>query len=510
MDKYLAHPTALKILSVVVALLLWAVVHFDPESNPNSTMSNSVTHVIDAVKIKTIGLDEKTRALRLIEPGTVKLVVSGSRTRLAAAEPDDYVVSANLSRAPDGRSEVQLSVELPKGVELVQMTPNRAFVNIVPMQTKEFEVQVIAEGQPANGYKVGEPIIKPNNRVHVTLPEDELADVGAVAVKVNVNEEEETVSEKKARVIVYDNDGNEMKDAVVSPSIVEVEVPITKPYKTLPMQIGFSGALPNGLSVAKVTSSAQQVTVYGPQDVLDKLDYYDGVIVDLTKVTESGDFTYAIEPMEGVASIDPTKITVTIDVEPTSERLIEQVPITLNSLAEGMTAKLLTPVNNAMDITVTGAPSLLTKLQQADIQAVAKLDSLGVGQHEVELDIHLPSYLHVYSRYKVIIDISDSKSASAIPSAPADTGKTDAGAEGDKQAEPTGTSDASSSPHSEAGDEGAGGDTASGADTGIGSDSGSGDSSHSDSGIPTDNSTNTGADAGSVQIWSSVKNQADD
>ncbi|GMK42812.1 CdaA regulatory protein CdaR [Paenibacillus sp. CCS19] len=504
MDKYLAHPTALKILSVVVALLLWAVVHFDPESNSNSTMSTAVTHVIDTVKIKTIGLDEKTRALRSIDPGTVKLVVSGSRTRIAAAEPDDYVVSANLSRAPDGRSEVQLSVELPKGVELVQMTPNRAFVNIVPMQTKEFEVKVISEGQPANGYKVGEPIIKPNNRVHVTLPEDELADVGAVAVKVNVNGEEETVSEKKARVVVYDNDGNELKDAVVSPSVVEVEVPITKPYKTLPLQIGFSGALPDGLSIAKVTPSAQQVTVYGPQDVLDKLDYYDDVTVDLTKVTQSGSFTYAIEPMEGVASIDPTKITVTIDVEPTSERLIEQVPITLNSLAEGMTAKLLTPESNAIDIVVTGAQSLLGALQKADIQAVAKLDSLGVGQHEVPLDIHLPIYLHVNAPYNVTIDISDSKAASTSPKAPTvDTDKTDTGAgtEGGKQTDAGGSTD-TSSPPPEAGDKGAGDGTGAGTSPGTGS-------SNTDAGTPADHSTSTGTDAGSVRLWSTVRRLAD-
>lgn len=497
MDKYLAHPTALKILSVVVALLLWAVVHFDPESNPNSTTSTAVTHVIDTVKIKTVGLDVKTRALRSIDPGTVKLVVSGSRTRIAAAEPDDYVVSTNLSRAPDGRSEVQLSVELPKGVELVQMTPSRAFVTIVPMQTKEFEVKVLTEGQPANGYKVGEPIIKPNNRVHITLPEDELADVGAVSVKVKVKDEEETVSEKKARVIVYDNDGNEMKDAVVSPSVVEVEVPITKPYKTLPLQISYSGALPDGLSIAKVTSSAQQVTVYGPQDVLDKLDYYDGVTVDLSKVTESGSFTYAIAPIEGVASIDPSKVTVTIDVEPTSDRLIEQVPITLNSLAEGLTANVLTPTNNAIDIVVTGVPSLLTALQQSDIQAVAKLDSLGVGQHEVTLDIHLPIYLHVNAQYKVIIDITDSKATSTNPETTPednDAGKTDAaGADDGKQTDTAGTD--TSSPPPEAGDQGAGDDAG---------------ANNSDAGIPADDSTSTGKDAGSVRVWSNLRQQVGD
>jgi YbbR domain-containing protein len=265
----------------------------------------------------------------------------------------------------------------------------------------------------------------------------------------------------------------------VSPSVVEVEVPITKPYKTLPLQIGFSGSLPDGLSIAKVTPSAQQVTVYGPQEVLDKLDYYDGVTVDLSKVTESGSFTYAIAPIEGVASIDPSKVTVTLDVENTSERLMEQVPITLNSLAEGMTANVLTPVNKAIDIIVTGAPTLLQVLQQSDIQAVAKLDSLGVGQHEVTLDIHLPSYLHVNASYNAVIDISDSKAASTKPEVSADAvgDKSDAaGTDGGQQTDDAGT--ATSSPSSEAGDKGAG----------------DGSNSSGSAGTPADDSASTGTD----------------
>ncbi|GFN33192.1 CdaR family protein [Paenibacillus xylaniclasticus] len=436
MDKWLAHPTALKILSVIVALLLWAVVHFDPETNPKTNISTTITHVIDTVQIKTIGLDEKTRALRSIDPGAVKLVVSGTRTRLAAAGPDDYVVSANLSAVPNGRSEVTLSVELPKGVELIEMTPNRATVQIEPMQTKEFQVQVITEGEPANGYKAGEPIVKPNNRVHVTLPEDELELIGAVAVKVSVQNEEKTVTEKKARVVVYDNDGNELKDAVVSPSVVEVEVPITKPYKQLPLQIGYTGKLPDGLSIAKLTLSTEQVTVYGPQNVLDKLDFYDGVNVDLSKVTGSGTYTYDITPIEGIAAVDPAKVSVSVEIEPTESRVIPQVPIVLNGLAEGMSASLVIPAEGKMDISVRGAPSLLATIDEDDIQAVARLESLGVGHHEIVLTIHVPNYTSVDPLpYKVTVDITDSKSEDAAPVSNTGTSTGHAGAE-------TGSSDA--------------------------------------------------------------------
>jgi hypothetical protein len=120
-----------------------------------------------------------------------------------------------------------------------------------------------------------------------------------------------------------------------------------------------------------------------------------------------------------------------------------------------MTANVLTPVNKAIDIIVTGAPSLLQGLQQSDIQAVAKLDSLGVGQHEVTLDVHLPSYLHVNASYKAVIDISDSKAASTKPEIPAAAAgdKSDAaGTDEGKQTDEAGT--ATSSPPSEAGDKG--------------------------------------------------------
>ena len=96
---------------------------------------------------------------------------------------------------------------------------------------------------------------------------DEVASVGGT---ISVDGEEETVNEKKMKVVVLDKNGNEMSDAVVNPSVVEVEIPITKPFKKLPLQVGFIGKLPDGLAMASFKQSVDTVTVYGPQDVLDE------------------------------------------------------------------------------------------------------------------------------------------------------------------------------------------------------------------------------------------------
>ena len=67
MDKWLSHPTALKIISLVIGILMWAVVHFDSERSPNTVATLTETKEIDAVQVKAVGMDEKNYALRSVD-----------------------------------------------------------------------------------------------------------------------------------------------------------------------------------------------------------------------------------------------------------------------------------------------------------------------------------------------------------------------------------------------------------------------------------------------------------
>jgi len=409
MDKWINHPTSLKIIALAIGLLLWAVVHFDPEAPPNQVASTVDTRVFEAIKIGTQGLNPEAQHLQLIEPSVVRMLVEGNLVDLQAAAPEDYKVWVDLTDLGEGEHELVVRYDMPPRVRLRELSPVRVKVNIIAVQTKEFEVNVKTSGVPANGYKIGTPIVKPNNRVFIRLPKDRMDRVSQVSAMVDVNDVAENVVEKKVRIVAYDSTGQEMTDAVLNPSIIEVEVPITKPFKKLPLQVGFTGKLREGLSIASFKPSIETVTVYGPQAELDKLEFYDGTVVNLAAITDSGTFTLDLKPPKGLASVDPAKLEVAIEVEPSETITLPQIPVTVTGLPEGLNATFVMAEGSAVDLNVLGAPSVLGELTSKDVQAIANLNGLPTGRHLVPLDVHLPQFVSQASSSppSVLIEITD-------------------------------------------------------------------------------------------------------
>src|SRR5690606_36730798 len=97
------------------------------------------------------------------------------------------------------------------------------------------EVPVVIEliGNPAPGLVAGDPMIDPG-RVLVTLPENELNRVVAVKATLDITgASREVIMERK--VVAVDANGEVVPDALMSPSAVRVEVPITSPFITVPL-----------------------------------------------------------------------------------------------------------------------------------------------------------------------------------------------------------------------------------------------------------------------------------
>src|SRR5690606_27489219 len=101
------------------------------------------------------------------------------------------------------------------------------------------------EGQPAEGYIMGTPTVmsESGNTVQVTLPKDEMSRVGVVTATIDVSGADKTVTNKKARIVVYDKDGIEMPHATAVPETVNIEVGVTLPFKQVPLQLRYTGSL---------------------------------------------------------------------------------------------------------------------------------------------------------------------------------------------------------------------------------------------------------------------------
>lgn len=389
MDKWLSHPTALKILSVVIGLLMWGVVHFDPTNTPNTVASSMETKVIEAVKVQPVGLDEKSYSLSIIEPSVVRIMVRGNRGDLLSATDGDYTISVDLSGVTPGEHVLPLNVNLPRGLQLLSLAPTQARVVVDKLDTRTFEAGVVMQGQPAKGYELGTATISPSPLVKVTLPEMEMKQVGSVKVLVNVDGANQPVTDRRAKIKVFSNAGDELTNAVVDPSTLEVSVPVTMPSKVVPLVIGYKGTLPDGISIQSIHTDTKEVTVKGPKELLDKLDKLEADI-DLTRIEQSGDVKLELQPPDGLMAVEPDNVTATVYVVKSASRTIN-VPVDLVNVPEGLKASVVSGVGGGkVPLELSGPPSALQSVTAADIKASADLTNLTEGQHAVPLRLSLP------------------------------------------------------------------------------------------------------------------------
>ncbi|WP_152395389.1 CdaR family protein [Paenibacillus guangzhouensis] len=392
MDKWLNNANISKVIALLLGILLWAIVHMDDRS-PNQVSSLVDVKVIDDVRIQTVGLDQSRYILKQMTPEVVRIQVRGQTSALTSAMPEDYRVSLDLTGLGEGKHDIDLTYEMPKGIQLVSMVPSRVTVEIEEMQTKEMDVSIKTTGTPAKGYTVGQPIISPTNRVHVTLPASQMKDIHSVSATLPIDGEQKSVKQKRVKLTAYDKTGHEMKSAIITPPVVEVEVPITKPFKTVPLQINFIGQLPEGLAISSFTPSTNQVAIYGPQDVLDSIDFYDSIQIDLSQFKESTKLTMPLPVLGKVEKIEPNSVNFDITIVPAVQRVLDKLPITLTGASDQLKASIEEPASKSMSITVEGAPDVVNSLKAGDVQVIANLSDLPPGTHQVALQVNLPNFI---------------------------------------------------------------------------------------------------------------------
>ncbi len=392
MDKWLNHPTAIKIISLVVGIIMWAVVHFDPESSPNNVASLMETRTIEGIKIAAEGLDERNYLLKAIDPQTVKLTVRGTQSDIRLARKEDYEITVDLTGLTEGVHTLSPRLDLPSGIQLVEMTPGSVTVVIEALHTKEFEVDIQTKGMPAEGYTAGEPVIKPTNRVHVTLPENTLAQVSRVGAVIPVDGETKAIRKKAVKLAAYDGNGQAIEGAIIDPAVVEVEIPITLPYKTVPVRFVMSGSLPSGLSIGNFKPDAEQVTVYGTKEALEQIDFVEAGL-RLSALTQSGKVEIPLTASAAVNEISPAKIIVDVEVVLSDTRTLEGLPIHWKGLGEGMSVNILEPATGKVDIIIKGSPARLGSLQPGDVTVDADLTGKGPGTHTVNLIVNAPRFI---------------------------------------------------------------------------------------------------------------------
>lgn len=406
MDKWIKNNTASKLIALAVSILLWAMVHMD-SGTPAPPTAFYDTKIIEGVKIQTYGFDDGEYALTGIDQDRVNLEVRGKKSNISLLT-DEYKVKLDLSNVKEpGTHTLPLTYSIPSGVEMVSMEPSVVTVTVEPRVSKSVTVSIGTKGEPAKDYRAGTPVLIDPRQVTVTLPESSMANLGQVKGNVELDGAKEKITEKRVKLTAYDKEGAEMEDAVIEPATVAAEVPIEPAFVTLPLELQYTGRLPEGFVLSKVEQKVKEVKLFGSNEALAGAETYIEAAINLGEVRNSGTtvLTADLTPPEGFEKIEPSSVTVEVTAVSHGEREITGIPITLKGVASGLDAVITDPKTKTISLTLTGAPDLLNSLEPTDIGAEANATGLKAGVHEIPLQITLPNFINRTDQDRPVIKI---------------------------------------------------------------------------------------------------------
>lgn len=254
------HPfrnPGLKVLSVVIAVLLWLTVAGEQTMMRSLRVPLEFQNQPDHLEITDVS------------PATVDVRVRGSSGVLGHLTAGDVVAVVDLSLARPGHRIFHLSpdqVTVPWGIEVLQVTPAEVPLEFEQSESRSVPIVPNVDGQPADGYVVDKISVEPA-AVTVVGPKSAVAQLKeAMTEVVSVAGAQRTVKESVA--IGLQAPGVRLASARSALVTVAVTLaPIDRSIDSVPVR---ARNTPPGL-VAQVVPAVVTVVARGPKRVVETL-----------------------------------------------------------------------------------------------------------------------------------------------------------------------------------------------------------------------------------------------
>lgn len=375
---------------IIVSLLVALGVFFIADSKTTSLIETSAEVLYDQPISATYN-EEAYVVEGLPETVDITLIGRKSDVYLAKQLPTNDI-TVDLTGLEPGVHKVNLKYKKALSSVEYKLDPSVATIVIYEKVSAEKEVnyEVINKDKIDSKLMV-EDVTLDTERVYVKGNEATLNEVASVKALIDLkNLVDPQVGEqelKDVKLVAYDSDGKKVNAEIV-PSKISATVKITSPQKEVPIRV-----IPRnyddivfGKAISSITPDITQVTIYGESDKLEDISYIP-VYVDVGDLKEDKEFSITIDRPSGVRAISATsvKVNVTLDDETTKE--FDDIYLEYENLGDGLSAQTVGENSNRVTVSVKGVQSVLSNLDPTTIKAYVDLKGLGVGQHEVTVQV---------------------------------------------------------------------------------------------------------------------------
>ena len=402
-ERILNNRQALIIISLVFALLTFYVIDQEGVS-----IVDDNAEILYGIPVTAVYNEEAYVIEGLPETVDVTLIGKKWNVYLAKQYPADEI-SVDLSDLTPGTHKVNLNYKQNVSSVNYKVDPSSVTVVVYKKMSSSREVTADVIHKDNLDKKLNVDSITLNkDKVTIKGAEYKLNEVASVKALIDIDhltsQKEGTQVLKDIPLIAYDKNG-EIVDVEVVPETLEAEIVISSPSKVVPIKIETEGSL-EGKAISSLTPSVNEVTLYGSQEALDKIDYLP-VKIDISGIKDNKNYTVNLTNPTGVRDISVKTITVKLSVDEVVTTEVNNVKINITNLTKGYTAQAANSESSAITVIVKGSKSVIDKLDESTINATVDLQGLGVGEHEVEVTVtgseSKLSYTPRVKKVKVII-----------------------------------------------------------------------------------------------------------
>ncbi|MFX3618559.1 MAG: YbbR-like domain-containing protein [Sporolactobacillus sp.] len=427
MDKLLRKNWLVKIISFLIALMLYAVVSAgeSPSSSPSNIAVSPTQETTLTEKLNV--LYDSDKYVVSGAPQTVTIHVSGSSNLILKARLMTKSAYIDLKGMKPGTFDARVQTKGFPSDLTIKPSPKTVRIRLQKKTSKELPVAIdlLNKNKLGDGFIADDPTIFPKN-VTVTGGADTIDSIAFVKGVVNVRGATGNVNQSVV-LHAYNNNGDQL-DVTLQPATVRVQIPINKLSKDLPLQGATTGSPASGYSVSSIDLSQQQATVTAADAAtLKSITAIPPLSVSASGLKSDKTFTVDVPLPQGASKVSPTKVKVTVHIDPSaapasadssSDSSSESSSSSSDSSPSDVTKKFnAIPVNivglkdnqqasfdagGSVDVTVTGDPSDVNSLSASDIQAQVDLSNMDSGDHNVSVAVKVPNGLSGKSNPKTV------------------------------------------------------------------------------------------------------------
>lgn len=422
MKKNMINKFTLKVLSLIIAILIWLLVR-----NVDDPIVVRTFYEIP-VSIENASYLAENLEIPLLVDGkdTVKVRVKGARSVVSKLKKEDIKAVADMTQIiSKDTTPIMVPVEVTgTGISDSDITvrPRNIQVDIEKQKSVEKTIAVsTGDTQPDKDYEIGNLKANPE-KVTISGPETIINKIDKVVALIDVTGRKESNIEIKSQLKIYDKNLDELSPKQleylnikeISDNTIRIQAQFWKVKQNVKIKAEYSGEPKRGYEVDSINLVPDTISVAGTDEALKKLEQegntleIPGKYIDVTD--KMGDFEQNIdlsellpEDLKLVRDLNSSVIA-TVKILPYNSRDYE---VSVTQIEADNKAEDLDLVFQDEQITIRAKAKEqdLDSLSAANIQVQIDLSGYGEGEYEVPVTVTLPGGYELVESIKVKVKL---------------------------------------------------------------------------------------------------------